>query len=160
MVEINKTPELIQHHVKYLELHGEDKIVMITRSEHSKLHLRLRNEGKCQIPVDELQKISQTANRRTDKHKEKQRKYMENYNKEYIKSDHDKEVQKKYKKNYQKIDFVDSYGKNTLVRERIIYNHATGTITYSTGIEGTNGFKLPVINIDHQIVGFGIDPEL
>ena len=34
--------KLIEHHTKYKEIHGVDETVWITRSEHSKLHIRLR----------------------------------------------------------------------------------------------------------------------
>ena len=61
--------KLIQHHVRYKELHGEDKIIMLTPSEHGKLHARLRREGKCDVPSEELAKISMKAHKRTKKGK-------------------------------------------------------------------------------------------
>ena len=67
---------LIQHHKKYKEIHGVDEIVMMTRSEHSKLHIRLRREGKCNVPVDELKKISGAARGRTEQSKEYLKKYV------------------------------------------------------------------------------------
>jgi hypothetical protein len=60
---------LVQHHEKYEEIHGEDKIVMMEYGEHRKLHARLRKEGKCTIPRDELHEISIKAYRRTEKGK-------------------------------------------------------------------------------------------
>lgn len=54
----------VHHHVKYKEIRGVDEIVILTRSEHQKLHARLRKEGKCKVPVKELEKISSLANRR------------------------------------------------------------------------------------------------
>lgn len=64
---------LVQHHEKYEEIHGEDKIVMIEFAEHQELHRRLREEGKCTIPPDELHKISFAAYSRSKKGKETKR---------------------------------------------------------------------------------------
>ena len=50
--------QMDHHHVKYKEIHGEDKVIFISNSEHKKLHARLRREGKCNVPVDVLSKIS------------------------------------------------------------------------------------------------------
>jgi hypothetical protein len=66
-----KIGKIIEHHVKYLEIHGEDKTVFITLSEHKLLHNRLRKEGKCKIPAEKLAKISSKAYQRTDKCKNK-----------------------------------------------------------------------------------------
>jgi len=63
--------QMVEHHVKYLELHGVDETEWMTRSEHQKLHRRLRKEGKCNIPSEELRKIAVAANGRTDKSKSK-----------------------------------------------------------------------------------------
>ena len=61
--------ELEQHHIKYKEIHGVDEIVMLTPSEHKELHRRLRREGKCNVPADELAKISHRAHRRSPRSK-------------------------------------------------------------------------------------------
>ena len=45
--------KLIHHHKSY----EPEVIVMMCRSCHEKLHVQLRKEGTCQIPVDELGKI-------------------------------------------------------------------------------------------------------
>ena len=55
--------ELIFHHTKYKEIHGIDEGFFITFSEHKKIHMRLRREGKCNIPPKELNKISSRANK-------------------------------------------------------------------------------------------------
>lgn len=52
---------VIEHHTKYNEIHGEDKTIFIARSEHVKLHRRLRREGRCNVPPDELDKMSGRA---------------------------------------------------------------------------------------------------
>lgn len=59
---------LVEHHVKYREIHGEDETIFITHGEHIRLHRRLRREGKCKIPVQELAKISAKAQKRTGKY--------------------------------------------------------------------------------------------
>lgn len=66
--------KLIEHHTKYKEIHGKDETIFMTLSEHQKLHIRLRKEGKCNIPSDKLNKISTRAHQRTEK-------YIEKYNK-------------------------------------------------------------------------------
>lgn len=60
---------LIKHHVTYQELHGVDKIVIMEQSKHIKLHARLRREGKCKIPAEELHRISGLARDRGIKRK-------------------------------------------------------------------------------------------
>jgi len=60
---------MVQHHVKYKELHGYDEIVMMTMSDHKLLHQKLRREQKCNIPSDELHKIAMLAHKRTQKYK-------------------------------------------------------------------------------------------
>lgn len=70
---------IIEHHEKYKEIHGEDKTIFITISDHKLLHKRLRKEGKCNIPPEELHKISMNAYRRTEKYieSEKYQGYLE-----------------------------------------------------------------------------------
>lgn len=60
---------MVQHHTKYIELHGVDEVVEMSRSDHELLHRRLRREGMCDVPVDELRRISVAAKNRGDKHK-------------------------------------------------------------------------------------------
>lgn len=57
---------LVHHHVKYKEIHGEDVVVLMEKGEHTKLHARLRKEGKCSIPSEKLHKISNVALFRRD----------------------------------------------------------------------------------------------
>ena len=54
----------VHHHIKYKEIHGVDEVVMMERSEHSKLHQRLRREHKCSIPPSTLKRISENACKR------------------------------------------------------------------------------------------------
>ena len=58
---------LVRHHIKYEEIHGEDVVVLITQSEHRKIHSRLRKEKKCNVPVEVLRRISQKAYYRGNK---------------------------------------------------------------------------------------------
>lgn len=67
---------LVEHHVKYKELHGYDETVWMIRSEHKILHNRLRLEGKCTI---DLNKISDNAYNRTTKRIEANREYSKIY---------------------------------------------------------------------------------
>lgn len=86
--------KMIEHHVKYKEIHGIDKTIWLTRTEHSRLHSQLREKGGCNISSKELQEISRRAANRTDKGKDYQKKYRwtESY----------KEYQKEYQKEYRK----------------------------------------------------------
>ena len=59
--------QVINHHIKYKEIHGVDEVVKMDKSKHSKLHRRLRREGKCNVSPRVLSRISSTAcNRRKD----------------------------------------------------------------------------------------------
>ena len=69
---------MIEHHIKYKEIHGVDETVWLTKSEHIKLHKRLRRENKCTVPVNELSKISHAACRRTTKGKQNNLNYIKN----------------------------------------------------------------------------------
>lgn len=64
-----RSPKIVEHHVKYIEIHGKDVTTFILQSEHIKLHRRLRKTGKCNIPIEILDKISTTASKRTKKAK-------------------------------------------------------------------------------------------
>ncbi len=56
--------KMVQHHEKYLEIHGEDKIIWMTWSKHQKLHAALRRENKCRISSAILSKIAIKAHER------------------------------------------------------------------------------------------------
>ena len=66
MKNLSNSEELIEHHTHYKEIDGYDETVWMSRSEHSKLHIRLRKEGKCNIPSKKLAKISMAAHNRTE----------------------------------------------------------------------------------------------
>lgn len=117
---------VVKHHTHYKEIHGYDKTVWLTHSEHEKLHNRLRKEGKCNIPVGELTRISNAAYQRTEKSMEHDRDYMRNYRQNFT----------------QRISFCDTVDKNIFHREEIEYNHKTGNVIVSGGFRGNNGCKL------------------
>lgn len=118
---------LVEHHVKYKEIHGVDETVWMTPSEHRLLHVRLRKGGGCNISVEDLTKISRAACKRTDKSK---------------KSD------KKYEKQYCKCKYFSTTpGPYIQLQERIRYNCAADTITYCALFRGTHSHILPVIDI-------------
>lgn len=89
--------QLVEHHVKYKELHGIDETMWMTNSEHQKLHRKLREEGKCNVPVEELTKIARAAHLRTNKRAE----YMEKHNRKYW-QDHKEAITEKGKEYHEK----------------------------------------------------------
>lgn len=128
----DKGKAMVQHHIEYEELHGQDKVVMMTKSDHVKLHLRLRQEGKCNVPVDELGKISMAARRRSG--------IERNYDNEHVK-EHAKEY---FHKNITFHEFSENIGIHIQFRERVRYNSLTGLVSYYAHFRGKNGYTLPV----------------
>lgn len=106
--------EIEEHHTHYKEIDGYDETVFMTRSEHKKLHMRLRKEGKCNIPSKELHRISHNARSRTEKHQEwlkewrlKNPDYHKKYNKERYEKNKEREkarVKKYYDENKEEIN--------------------------------------------------------
>jgi len=127
---VNGTEKTVVHHVKYKEIHGVDETVLLTLSEHNKLHHRLRKSGKCTVPVKELSKISCAANERTCKRKNSKKMY----NNSCV-------------KNIQRICFVETPGPHVQLREQISYNKKNGKGYYSAWFSGNHGIKLPVIEV-------------
>ena len=118
---------MVEHHTHYKEIHGTDRTVWITQSEHKKIHMQLRREDKCNIPSDKLNDIAMAAHGRTRKRME----YAKNYQKNNTKS----------------IQFSDILGNNAIFQEIIRYNYKTGSIVYTAGFYGYNNHKLPIIEI-------------
>ena len=102
---------MIEHHIKYKEIHGYDKTVMMSHGEHIKLHNKLRKEGKCNISVKELKRISDKAYQRTNKAKEKQQDYYRNL------SDKQKTRRKGYNIEYKKNNKERAKVSNKIYRE-------------------------------------------
>lgn len=114
---------LIQHHEKYKEIHGEDKIVLMTRSEHGKLHYLLRKDGKCKMPSSELAKISVKASVRTPKTKERNRRIKLLEKTKIWDSNY-------HKNNEQVVCFSETLCTNVLLYDMLTYNKITGTIRW------------------------------
>jgi len=118
---------LVEHHTHYKEIHGFDRTVWMTMSEHVKLHNRLRKESKCKVPVSELTKISVSAFSRTKKRKHYRSVYQ--------------------KKNISAHDFCETMMPNVLHREYIEYNLTTGSVCCTFRFLANHGGKLLNINI-------------
>ena len=70
---------LVHHHVKYKEIHGVDEVVLMEKGEHTRLHNRLRREGKCNILSEDLHKLSVSAYMRREDVRKRLREYTLNY---------------------------------------------------------------------------------
>lgn len=132
--------KLIEHHTKYIEIHGIDESLWMTPSEHRNLHNRLRKEGKCNIPPEELGKISKAAVERTEKHIIRKR--------EYVKTNKYKEYKHEYNKKSYWFMFKDTIAPNIRLHEEIVYSSITGNLVISSGFVGDNGKKLLIIDVD------------
>ena len=107
--------QMVEHHTHYKEIHGYDKTIWLSNSEHQKLHHRLRKERKCNVSVDELRKISNKAQHRTNKGK-----WYERGRNDFKNQFH--------KGTYQSHVFDDSMMVNVFHRESIKYNFRTGEV--------------------------------
>lgn len=124
-IEKHPTPKIVEHHIKYKEIHGVDETTFITAGEHKKLHNRLRREGKCKVPTDVLAKITAKAQGRTEKRRE------------YLKNNKIKQKNKEYhSKNYNGFFFTETVDKNIRLIETIQINELTGTITINSFFRG------------------------
>lgn len=110
--------KIIQHHVKYKEIHGIDKVVPMEYGEHQHLHHRLRKEGKCNIPKKELHRISHNARARARC------------------------------KLYNRIDFNMWLAPNVRFYETIRYNEHTGHVGYCAIFQPYNGHHLINIEVE------------
>ncbi len=113
--------KLIEHHIKYKEIHGVDETVLIPFGEHIQIHRRLRKMGKCNIPIDELNRISHLAKNRTEKVKARRKRK----------------------------EFTSSVGKYIQLVEEIIYDLKTDHVGYRARFRqnySANSGTLKVIN--------------
>lgn len=139
---------LVEHHTHYKEIHGYDKTVWLTKSEHVKLHKKLRKEGKCSVPVNELAKIAIAAHGRTTK----RRKYLceyrklpksKEYHKNYRQTPKCKDTRSKYyNKNYVSSEFTESMQPYVSHRLMMRLNKSTSNIDVYAGFRATGGKKL------------------
>lgn len=128
---------LLEHHEEYLEIHGQDKTKWMTYGEHKRLHVRLRKEGKCNVPVNVLQKIASKACSRTNKCIQKKIKYR------IINKQHEINYSTKYmQNNTQSIKFTTPMGLNVRLREILVYNFKTGNIVILSAFEANNKHNL------------------
>ena len=151
---INENGEtLVEHHTKYKEIHGVDETVWLTDSEHKKLHKKLRREGGCKIPVDELRRISKSAYARTEKGKHVHKLYRNSASgieakKKYDRSDKQEQTRNKYYRyNVKTLTFSDAQCPNISLYEKIIYNMKTGCVSFRSAFLGEHGYKMLTINI-------------
>jgi hypothetical protein len=121
----NKESPLVQHHIKYKEIHGIDEVVLLTAHEHRLLHKKLRREGKCNIPGEKLREISKIAYSRTNVGKTKRSQYKKN--------------------NIEEIVFRTTMYPNIRLFESIFYNKKTGNVCFSSSFSAYNGEKLKII---------------
>lgn len=135
---------LVEHHIKYKEIHGYDETVFIEKGEHYLLHKRLRLEGKCTIPPKTLRRISETANKRTKKYKLWSKRYRTVTQSKYYATG------RKYSQiNRRVVSINETIGLHVRLRENIIYNISTGSVSVLFIFEATNGYKL--YNIDENV---------
>jgi len=123
---------LVQHHVKYKEIHGVDEIKIMTMSEHKNLHIRLRKEGKCNIPPKELRHKVRACYNRTPKRKK--------YIKQYQNTDKHRKYDREYKRN-RSITFSENIGWNVDLREHYIV-YPSGKIHINSYFHPNNKCKL------------------
>lgn len=113
---------LVEHHIKYKEIHGVDETIWITKSQHIALHKRLRREGICNFSPEELQKISDSAYHRTPKYKIYKNKYM--------------------RQSIQRIDFSETMGYGIKLCDGLTYNLKTGSVGWYAYFRAEKGKKV------------------
>ncbi len=118
--------QTIEHHIKYKEIHGVDETVWMEVGKHTRLHRRLRREGKCNIPVDEMHQITNKAHSRTEKAKKKHRDDLREYN----------------RKNIKVFCFYTVMEPNIYLTEYLVYNTHTGSISFDSWFQGKHNIKL------------------
>ena len=131
---------LVEHHTHYKEIHGFDKTVWLSPSEHRILHNKLRREGKCNVPSSILEPIARAAHRRTEKCKEGQKIYARcekavNIRREY-------KIHNRTTKNFQ--DTIDT---NIIHQIKIEHYLTTDTVSISCAFKGNNGRKIVRVDI-------------
>ena len=151
-MEFEEYDGLEQHHVKYLEIDGEDEITLVTPEEHTQIHLNSEREVIPARIVDaahqrsprrkawvhsEAGKVARLRYDQSDKGRALQKRARN--------SDKGKATDKRRRQYLQSIHFSESHGTGTLLWERIQFNTKTGTVNYFSGFLGTTS-KLPVIN--------------
>jgi len=134
--------KLIEHHTKYKEIHGIDESLWMTPSEHRNLHNRLRREGKCDIPPNELAKISLMASKRSQKGVQRRKEYIG----EWRKTDKGGKYTRSQNRNF--IAFWETLAKNARMYETIYYHDNTGHLNVYSGFQYGRGKGFPTVQID------------
>ena len=116
---------LIEHHIKYKEIHGTDETVWMEKSKHQMLHRRLRQDGKCNIPSKELNEISMRAFSRTSKALKKSSLY--------------------HQRTRKSLNFYQPLDKFVYLQEMISYNQKTGNISITVSFKASNHKELFII---------------
>lgn len=136
---------LIEHHIKYKEIHGVDETIWMSQSEHLKLHRRIRREKRCNIPVNEMRIIASNAHKRTSKYKTNKK--ISRSTPEY------KEIARKYALEYGRKNkfckaFTTTFIKNVRLCEFINYNIKTNSLSITSRFQERYGIKLYYIDLD------------
>ena len=118
---------LVQHHIKYIEIHGVDEVVMMEKGEHDKLHKRLRSVGKCSMTAVELDRISKRAHQRSKLGMATTAKWR--------------------KENWQQILEYTPIGPGISLAERIAYNFNNGNVGYASWFTCQSKGKITYIDI-------------
>lgn len=135
MIKNEKGECMIEHHIHYKEIDGYDETVWMPAGEHIKLHQKLRKEGKCNISVKKMRRISNAANQRTKKarkYRGNNRKKLNQKSNEYYynnRKERNQKSKKYYEENKEKIkeyqkewkeknpDYFKRYNKEYYIRK-------------------------------------------
>ena len=98
------TKYIVNHHLKYKEIHGFDKTILLCRSCHKILHNKIRKEGLCGVSPEEINKYSCRASKE--------------FNRKKIK--------------LQRIDFTIGMEADIALHELLEYDYQTGKIIFKS----------------------------
>ena len=118
--------DLVEHHIKYKEIHGADETVWMTKREHNEIPFNSERFGKLTegISSAEMERITRNAHRRTQK------------------------VRERLKRN--KIEFYNKIGDNFSVVEKISFYPNTGNIGVSSWFRASRGSELLKLDVKDE----------
>ena len=128
---------LIHHHKSY----NPEIIVMVCRSCHQLLHKKLRASGKCNVPADELRRISNNSKHRLKRIIK------------YSKTERGKKVHNRATKKYAEVHnrfnwfFYEKMMSHVQLRELITIYDRGRIVGFSSGFYATNGLKIMYIEV-------------
>ena len=131
------TKALIHHHENYQEIHGYDKVVMLCRSCHIKLHIKIRREDKCPFTPAEINDMSKRASNQSTHHK----KQLAAYN-------HKNTQQMNFYDNMESFGDIPETMPNVLLCDKLTYNSNTGNVSWTSNFMANNGKKLLYIDLE------------